>query len=194
MTQEEKLQHFYDRSIEDAKAEAEKKLNEYQSQLDQLFEEHKADTLKAAELKVKTEQTGLQREINKEVSKKQLDIRHDLAAKQEEIKKEIFTLVRQKLLAMKGTPEYTHWICRKIMISKKVANGDEMTIYIDPSDKDLQEEIEKTTGTKVNISREEFLGGTRVVIRSRHILIDDSFESLIQDAEDSFSFEGGVQA
>lgn len=194
MTQEEKLQHFYDRSVEDAKEQAQKNLDAYQAQLDQLFEEHKADTQKAAELKVKTEQTALMREINKELSKKQLDIRHSLAEKQEEIKNEIFVLVRQKLLAMKGTPEYTHWICRKIMISKKVANGEEMTIYIDPSDKDLQEEIEKTTGTVVNISREEFLGGTRVVIRSRHILIDDSFQSLIQDARDSFSFEGGVQA
>lgn len=194
MTQEEKLQHFYDRSIDDAKAEAEKDLSAYQAQLDQLFEEHKADTLKAADLKVKTEQTGLQREINKELSKKELDIRHSLAEKQDEIKEEIFVLVHQKLMAMKGTPEYTHWICRKIMISKKVANGEDMTIYIDPSDRDLQEEIEKTTSTKVNISKEEFLGGTRVVIPARHILIDDSFEALMQDAKDNFSFEGGVQS
>jgi V/A-type H+-transporting ATPase subunit E len=193
MTLEEKLQHFYDRSIEDAKAEADKDLGAYQTQLDQLFEEHKAETLKAADLKVKTEQIGLQREINKELSKKQLDIRHSLAEKQEEIKKEIFVLVRQKLMAMKGTPEYTHWICRKIMISKKVANGEDMTIYIDPSDKDLQQEIEATTSTKVTISDEDFLGGTRVVIPARHILIDDSFKALIQDAKDNFSFEGGVQ-
>ena len=41
MTTEEKLQHFYDVSMESAREEAQKALEEYRRALDDMFEEHK---------------------------------------------------------------------------------------------------------------------------------------------------------
>ena len=40
MTTEEKLQHFYDVSMESAREEAQKALEEYRRALDDMFEEH----------------------------------------------------------------------------------------------------------------------------------------------------------
>ncbi len=193
MTLEEKLQHFYDRSMEDAQNEGDQILNDYQQSLDQLYLEHQKEKNAAETERIETEKAALYREQNKELSQKQIDIRHELAEKQNEIKDEIFDLVKDKLLAFRETPEYEHWICRKIMISKKVANGETMEIYLDPADASKKSRIEDITDTKVQVSDTEFLGGIRVVIRSRKILIDDSFEALIADAKNRFSFEGGSE-
>ncbi len=193
MTLDEKLQHFYDHSMEDAREEGRQILADYQANLDKLFEDHCREKTKEAEIRVQTEQAALERDLNKELSARQLDIRHELSARQDKIKEEIFSLARTKLVAMKADPSYFHWICRKIMISKKVANGEPMTVYLDPSDQGLQQKIEETTETRILLSKESFGGGIRIVIRSRHILIDDSFDTLLQDASDHFSFEGGVQ-
>ena len=43
MTTEEKLQHFYDVSMESAREEAQKALEEYRRALDDMFEEHKKE-------------------------------------------------------------------------------------------------------------------------------------------------------
>ena len=43
MTTEEKLQHFYDVSMESAREEAQKALEEYRKALDDMFEEHKKE-------------------------------------------------------------------------------------------------------------------------------------------------------
>ncbi len=191
MTLEEKLQHFYDRAIEDATEEKEQILSEYQASLDRMFEEHQSEKLRAAEAKVAAEKAALYRDRNKELSQKQIEIRHELAEKQAGIREEIFAAVEEKLLAFKQTEQYEDWICRKILISQKVANGEAMEIYIDPSDEEKKDRIEEATGTNVIISNQEFLGGVRIVIRSRKILIDDSFAALALDAKDRFSFEGG---
>ncbi len=191
MTLDEKLEHFYDHAIEDAKEEGEQILREYQESLDRIYEEHKREKKASAKAKIQAEQAKLYRDQNKEISQTQIEIRHELAKKQSEIKNEIFEAVDEKLRAFKRGDRYEHWICRKIMISKKVANGENMEIYIDPSDADLKDRIEETTDTKVLISNTEFIGGVRIVIRSRKILIDDSFEALAKDARERFSFEGG---
>ena len=47
MTTEEKLQHFYDVSMESAREEAQKALEEYRRALDDMFEEHKKEKEKS---------------------------------------------------------------------------------------------------------------------------------------------------
>jgi V/A-type H+-transporting ATPase subunit E len=193
MTIDEKLQHFEDHIRESAENERQSILDEYQESLNRIFEEHKAVKEKQDKEHLVSERVALEHDLNKELSAKQIEIRHDLAGKQEEVRDEIFELVSRKLADFRKTPAYCHWICRKIMISKKVANGETMEVYLDPSDSGLKAEVEETTEHRVMISKTAFGGGMRAVIRSRHILIDDSFDTLIQDAKAGFSFVGGIR-
>ena len=59
MTTEEKLQHFYDVSMESAREEAQKALEEYRRALDDMFEEHKKEKEKSAELRLKLQSVKL---------------------------------------------------------------------------------------------------------------------------------------
>mgnify|MGYP000467658150 CR=1 FL=1 len=59
MTTEEKLQHFYDVSMESAREEAQKALEEYRRALDDMFEEHKKEITKMVFDKIEKDRTFL---------------------------------------------------------------------------------------------------------------------------------------
>lgn len=66
-----------------------------------------------------------------------------------------------------------------------------MTIYINPSDAWKKAALEARTGAVLTVSKEDFIGGMRAVIHDRHILIDNSFSSSLQEEYDKFLFLGG---
>ena len=81
MTTEEKLENFYNHSIESAQNEAERTVEEYQAALDQLFAEHQKQKRAQAEEELAAEKENLKRENNKALSAEQLQIKRSLSAK-----------------------------------------------------------------------------------------------------------------
>ena len=76
----------------------------------------------------------------------------------------------------------------QIKKARDFADGEEIHIYIDPSDKSKQNLLSLHTGCDVRVSEYSFLGGTRAVIASKNILIDNSFETRLKEAEEGFQF------
>ncbi|HUM82794.1 MAG TPA: V-type ATP synthase subunit E [Lachnospiraceae bacterium] len=191
MTIDEKLQNFYDFSMDSATKEGQELLDEYQMTLDKVFADHKAMKEKQAADALKDETAAIRRDMNKKLSSRQSEIRQAIAEKQTSIKDNLFDKTEARLMAMKGTPEYMAFVCGKIKDAKDFAGSDPMVVYIDPSDAPFLEEIRKETSVTPVISREEFLGGMRAVIASKHILIDNSFKTLLSEAKSNFTFDGG---
>lgn len=192
MTTEEKLQHFYDASIESAAREAQHLQKEHQEALDQLFQEHKETKERQARSQLQAESDKLKREINKAVSAKQLEYRRAYSAKTEEIKESLFQEVEKRLMHFKTTPEYLDYLCRRIQEALDFAEEDEMVIYIDPSDEHLLPALKEHFNFAPTLSRESWMGGMRAVIRSKNILIDNSFATLLHEAREEFIFTGGI--
>jgi V/A-type H+-transporting ATPase subunit E len=192
LTTEEKLQHFYDYSMESAQNEAKSMLDEYSIALNKIFKEHQENINQQAEIRLHDETNAARREFNKALSAEQLVIKRTLSKKTNEIKEQLFTEVQQKLMDFKNTPEYMPYLCRKMKEAWDFAAGDEMVIYIDPSDSHLAEKLGEETGVVPTISKEIFLGGMRAVISSKNILIDNSFTSLLREEKEQFNFDGGM--
>lgn len=178
--------------MEKAEEERDEALADYKAGLDKMFAEHKAMKEREAREAVKNEKTAILRDLNKTLAVREIQIRHTLAQKEEDVLNEIFAVVKTKLDAYRKTPDYTHFICRKIMIAKKVSGADHMTVILDPEDKGLADEIAETCDVHPTFADKSFGGGMRAVIDSRHILIDNSFDTLFEDAKEGFSFEGGT--
>ena len=64
-------------------------------------------------------------------------------------------------------------------------------IYINPSDEKKRSDLEDATRVRLTISAEDFIGGVRAVIRSRNILIDNSFKTQLRNQYDKFMLLGG---
>ncbi|MGI6095242.1 MAG: V-type ATP synthase subunit E [Lachnospiraceae bacterium] len=192
LTTEEKLQHFYDTSMETAREEAAQELESYKKKLAAQLEEHKEAKLRQAEFELKTESDNLKRQINKSISTKQLHIKRKLSLKQQELKTQLFTEVKSLLEKFTSTPAYTEYLTNKIKTAAAFAGGDEIHFYISPDDAALQADLSSRTGYQVEIAKEPFFGGMKAVIPGKNILIDNTLSSLFEAEKEEYSFSGGL--
>ena len=197
MNTEEKLQHFYDLSINSAKEDAQKLIDTQTNALDHLFEEHAEIKQRQAASQLTAESDKLKRDFNKAISSEQLQIKRQLSEVSDTLKDKLFLEVSEKLTIFKETSEYKDMLFRQVGTAVDFAGSDPMNIYIDASDEKFLEPL-KSQFTDEHIafylSKESFGGGMRAVIRSKNILIDDSFLSLTSEEKEKFTFEGGHNA
>lgn len=189
MTTEEKLQHFLDFCMEDARTRSAKMLDEYTAALEQTFAEHQADARRRAEQQVALESERIEHETNKRLSLEQIGIKRELGHKQEELKEKLFVELTNKLVLYMETPEYTDLLTRQIKAAKDFAGDDCVTIYIDPADSMKLNQLVMRGCSDLKVSEYSFSGGTRAVIPSRHILIDNSFQTKLAEAKRDFRFD-----
>ena len=114
MTTEEKLQHFLDTCMEDARVRSGRMLDEYMTALEKTFEEHKADTRRREKLQLSQETEKIEREINKQLAVGQIDIRRTLGRKQEELKDKLFVELRDMLANYLETQDYQKLLERQV--------------------------------------------------------------------------------
>lgn len=189
MTTEEKLQHFLEFCMEDARTRSGKMLDEYTAALEQTFAEHQADARRRAEHQVDLESERIEREINKKLSLEQISMKRDFGKKQDELKDKLFIELQDKLEAFMKTPGYTRLLEQQIREAKELAGKEFITIYIDPEDEDKINKLALYNSADIRVSEYSFLGGTRAVIPSRHILIDNSFQTKLAEAKHDFRFD-----
>lgn len=188
MTTDEKLKHFLEASIESATSQSTQLIDDYSKALDIIFEDHKTDTLRKAELQIRLGKESLEREMNKELFREQLLIKRETTRRQAALKSMLFSEIEELLAEYMTTPGYRELLVRRIKEASSFAGKEEITIYIDPSDAPMQKDLEAATHARLTVSETGFMGGIRAVIRSRNILIDDSFETRLKEAKDAYTF------
>lgn len=191
MTTEEKLQHFYEVSMDTAREEATKVLNEYKTALETEMEHHKQEKQAASENQFKIATDNAAREINKALSAEHLHIKRKLSKKQQQLKESIFAEVEALLADFSKEPEYIDWLEDKIKHSLEIAENDSVQIYLTAKDSAKAEELKKRTGITPLISETDFLGGIRAVIPEKNILIDNTFLTAFENEKERFNFDGG---
>ena len=174
MTTEEKLQHFLDTCMEDARVRSGRMLDEYMTALEKTFEEHKADTRRREKLQLSQETEKIEREINKQLAVGQIDIRRTLGRKQEELKDKLFVELRDMLANYLETQDYQKLLERQVQHAVEFAGTDQVI---------------HNGNAELRISEHSFTGGTRAVIPARHILIDNSFQTKLEEAREKFHFD-----
>lgn len=192
MTIEEKLQHFQDFTMQDARNKSNEVLDEYTASLEQIFEEHKEKKLRQSQLEINTETESLMHSRNKEVSKQHLHIKRKITRKQEDLKEKLFVEVKDLLCNFMESPDYNQLLVNQINTAMKFAKDKKITIYIDPADSSRRSSLEVATNTLLTVSEYSFIGGTRAIIAEKNILIDNSFETKLAEAKANFSFNGGI--
>ena len=191
MTTEEKLKHFQDIGMEDARERSARMLDDYMKALEGAYEEHTADARRRADMQVEAETEKLDREINKRLSIGQLDLKREFSRRQEELKDKLFVELKDKLANFMETQEYQRLLDHQVKAVKEFAGDEELIVYMDPSDVDKVQRIALHHNASIKISEYSFNGGTRAVIPGKHILIDNSFETKLNEARHAFKFDLG---
>lgn len=191
MTTQEKLQHFYDSTIAAANKRSAAMMEEYKSALEQVYQEHTEEVLRRADLEIKIETDKLKRQNNKELSMEQIQIKRILNKKHEELKEKLLVDIKNLLEEYMSTADYQLMLVKQIKEAKDFAKDEDIIIYIDPADSAKQAALEAAAGTAITVSEYSFMGGTRAVIPTKSVLIDNSFLSKLEELKQKLSIEGG---
>lgn len=191
MTLEEKIAHLQTTSMEQARAEGNAIIDAHKEALEKLFEDHRAEALRQSETRIKAETTNARLSLNQAAAKSQLEIKRRQGKVQQELKDKIFEEVMGLVNDYMKTEAYGDFLVKCIRQAMHFAGQDPVTIYINPSDEAKRSDLEDATGVHLTISAEDFIGGVRAVIRSRNILIDNSFRTQLRNEYDKFIFLGG---
>lgn len=190
MTTEEKLQHFQNACMEDVRGRSTRMLEEYRAALEETFAEHQKDARRRARMQIQLETHKIEREINKKLAVEQLMIKRGLGQKKDELKDKLFVELKDMLSRFLETREYAALLKNQIQQAVQFAGDDEVTIYLDPVDKDKVIHLAPAGGNAhITVSEYSFMGGTRAVIPSRHILIDNSFQTKLAETQEAFHFD-----
>lgn len=192
MTIDEKLQHFYEVSLEEAREDAAQAIQEHKKLLSEKLEEHRQLSRQNAEAEVKAETEHVRREVNKALSAEQITLKRDWSKKQEELKEALFGEVSTKIRDFMSTSEYETYLCRKIKEAQDFAENDEIHIFLSSTDRERLDALIQKTGISLQVSEEDFIGGIRAEIPHKNILIDNSFAANLDAMRKEFNFDGGM--
>ena len=191
MTLEEKLSHLQASSMEEARAEGNAIIDNYREALEKVLKDHKEEMRWQSETRITAGQANARHMLNQANARTQLELKRQTGKVQVELKDKIFKEAHELAEEYMQTDAYEDYLIKSIRKATAFAPGEEMTIYINPSDEPRQAALEAATGTRLTLSSEDFIGGTRAVIRDRNILIDNSFSTLLRNEYDRFIFTGG---
>ena len=192
MTIDEKLQHFYEVSLDEAREDAARAIQDHKDYLQKVLEEHKQSRTQTAEAEVKAETEHVRREVNKALSSEQITLKRNWSLKQNELKETLFVEVKNRVQQFTATPEYQDYLCRRIREAKDFAEDDEILIFLSSNDKELLDSLTARTGCPLQVSSENFLGGIRAEIPAKNILIDNSFAENLAAMHKEFKYDGGL--
>ena len=192
MTLEEKISHLQSAAVEEARAQGNAIIKQHEEALQSVFEQHRAEAVRQSETRLKAEATNARQQLNMAASKAQLELKRDLSRTQGELKNKLFDEVLRLVDGYMKTDDYKRLLIAYIESAARYANGETMTLYLNPSDEDKMAYLQEHTGMTLTVSKEDFIGGIRAVIPGRNILIDHAFKGAIDNEYHKFSFKGGA--
>lgn len=191
MTLDEKIAHLQATSMEEARAEGNSIIDSYRDALERVFQEHKEEMTRQSELRIKSENMNARQQLSQAAAKAQLELKRQYSKIAQELKDKVFDEAGILVQEYMKTEEYVSFLVACIRKALSFANGEPVTIYINPTDEARKDALEAETGTSLTVSKEDFIGGTRCVIRGRNVLIDNSFKTQLRNEYDNFMFRGG---
>ena len=184
----EKLNMFYTSVIEVAGKRSSDEIEAFQSSMDKELAEFQRRKQEELDLRYQVEEEKQKRQVNRQVSELSIQLKRKLNQVQQAKKSALFCRVEEKLSAFKETEAYEDYLCSAIRMAKKFADGAELTVYLNPTDAEKKEMLERETDCALTVSNVDFGGGIKAVIPGKNVLIDESFQTKLQKEREAYTF------
>lgn len=165
-------------------------------------DDFKAKTLKEAEEevlrdlynKIQEEVSDIQSTATRSVSRQETQARHDLLLKREEITKEVFHQVRQRLMSYTKSSSYSRWMLDQARDLASHHPLDNSTVLLRPVDYHFAVEFDKLFGQKCHIIADEniHIGGFQMMNQGAGIFVDKTLDSRLEDLKPWFYSHSGL--
>lgn len=189
---DEKIEHIKSVVMEEARSQGNAIMKQHQAVLDDIFKAHQEEANRQAKIRMKAETNAGRRTLKLAASKKQVALRRERSKVLYDLKNQLFDEVKELLFTYMQTEEYLEYLTEHMKQAARFAGSQAVTIYINPTDLDKKDYLEDFTGMSVTISKEDFIGGIRAVIREKNVLMDYSFQAALEEEYEKFTFKGGA--
>ncbi|RPA60126.1 hypothetical protein EF384_06090 [Aerococcus agrisoli] len=191
MDLEDKFAYFETQVNQQAQDVIDEQVNQYQATLQKDYDEYKQSIRREYDAKYDNAQKEMRKEFNKNISQSQIHQQRELYIQEEKLKKSLFSEFNASLQEYMQTPAYKDQLVTMIQNVKKFADqtNEEFVVYINQTDAELLDFCREETGSNVQISDRDFIGGARGVLKERQILIDYSFTTLLSHVEEEFTIK-----
>lgn len=185
MTTEEKLERFHTLCMEEARAQYQRVIEDYQKGLDAAFEEHKADAKRRSAMRIQIETEKIEREAKRCLAADQTAIRRKLSERQEELKRKLFEEAEACLSSLRGEDFYLEALKKQAAEIRAAADGAAYEIFVDEKDAALCGAL----GQDVKVGDVSFGGGMIGMIPEKNLVIDHSFRTQLAEEKERFSLQ-----
>lgn len=184
----EKIEIFFEAAIATANKQSEEILEEQKKTYQETLKKYEKSKLAGQNTRIRIAEAKVVKDVNRTVSEQAVLLKKEYHDCAKEKKEELFSIVEKKLADYQKTEDYRKLLAEMINKAKKFANGAAMTIYINPTDSEIKEALEQECGCELTISKEDFMGGIRAVIREKNVLIEESFANRVKQEKETYSF------
>ncbi|MBE5934719.1 MAG: hypothetical protein E7262_02860 [Lachnospiraceae bacterium] len=188
MTIEEKLENFKASALKDAKMQSSVIIKNSEDNIRTKLEEYELRAKEDYENKVRLESSMIISKNNQDITKESLIIKQKVEKRRLELINNLFKDLEKKLKEFKKSSEYEDLLIAQIEQVKSYAKEADFIIYIDKTDRDLMDKIANASGAKVEINKNNIIGGIKAVIEEKNILLDYSFADKLHEEKLNFSF------
>ena len=176
MTIDERVAHLQEAAMEEARAKANAIVKQHEQTLTNVLNQHKGEANRQSDVRIKAETVSARQQQNMAVSKAQLELKREYGKRQKELKQELFQEVLKELQEFMKTDEY-----KELLVA-----------YIEKAARFKNEWLEERTGMTLTVSKENFVGGVRAVVKGRNVLIDHAYKGALEEEFQDFMFRGGT--
>ncbi len=175
-----------------AESEAEKKraliLEELEKEMNASIEIKTKELEDLSSKTIKEEKIKIDQEFNKEVIQKVSTYKKDLMSLRNRYEAELFSDVKSDLDKFIASNEYVNFLVKEIRGSLDGSNN--FKLYLTKRDISHKEDIAKEfkdVNLEILPSDEDFIGGFKIVIVDKNILMDNSFKTRLQEEKEKFN-------
>lgn len=186
----QKLERFRQLVLEDAQKERGKIMDDVAQKRESRIEAAKSEIRRRVDMEKQQKAEAIQAETGREISRRMMADKRQIAARREEIGHEVFDEVRKRILAFTQTEDYLPHLKRLYVEAfEALGNPYDGTIWLRPQDMAYQRDLAACLpGRHVTFQPGTFtLGGLIVDCHSKLLRADQSYDTALGDLDGHFA-------
>ncbi len=186
----QKIERFRQLVLEDAQRERGKIMDDVAQKRESRIEAAKSEIRRRVDTEKQQKAEAIQAETGREISRRMMADKRQIAARREEIGHEVFDEVRKRILAFTQTEDYLpHLKLLYVEAFEALGNPYDGTIWLRPQDMAYQRDLAACLpGRHVTFQPGSFtLGGLIVDCHSKLLRADQSYDTALGDLDGHFA-------
>ena len=186
MTDEsEKLRRFKEVVSNETEAQVKQMLEDAEKESREIVESARITADKRNKAKLRELENQSEQRLRREVASAKLDSHRNVLIRREQLADGVFDIVRQKLAEFRAGESYGKWLRDTVAACTEKYPDSEAEVCLSPADMIYKAGIENAS-VKVSEDNSILLGGVNVRFADQSIMIDCTFDSLLEQERAAF--------